>query len=177
MQTPSRPLATWNPVRGAWESTQTALCGHWELFSATWPTSGSMRSGSAFQPPTPAPRTAGSASSSSPGRETLLPTPDAAVFNDGQSVEAWQIRKAREKEKGYNGNGGGTPLAMQVRLLMPTPRASDGEKGGPNQRGSSGDLMLPSAVHSLLPTPTASDRFGAGEHGEGGQELESGDAS
>lgn len=38
--------------------------------------------------------------------------------------------------------------------LLPTPRASDGEKGGPGQRGSSGDLMLPSAV-ALLPTPTA----------------------
>ena len=33
--------------------------------------------------------------------------------------------------------------------LMPTPRATDGTKGGPNQRGSSGDLMLPSAVVSL----------------------------
>jgi hypothetical protein len=31
--------------------------------------------------------------------------------------------------------------------------------------------MLPSAVHSLLPTPTASDRFGAGQHGDGGQDL------
>lgn len=37
--------------------------------------------------------------------------------------------------------------------LMPTPRATDGTKGGPNQRGSSGDLMLPSAVAQLLPTP------------------------
>lgn len=34
--------------------------------------------------------------------------------------------------------------------LMPTPRAGDGEEGGPNQRGSSGDLMLPSmkAAHN-----------------------------
>lgn len=38
--------------------------------------------------------------------------------------------------------------------LLPTPRATDGTKGGPNQRGSSGDLMLLSAVH-LLPTPTS----------------------
>lgn len=38
---------------------------------------------------------------------------------------------------------------------MPTPRATDGTKGGPNQRGSSGDLMLPSAVAQLLPTPNA----------------------
>lgn len=33
--------------------------------------------------------------------------------------------------------------------MLPTPRATDGTKGGPNQRGSSGDLMLPSAVQEL----------------------------
>ena len=36
------------------------------------------------------------------------------------------------------------------RMMLPTPRAKDGMKGGPNQRGSSsGDLMLPSAVMNL----------------------------
>ncbi|MFF7634266.1 hypothetical protein ACFZB9_14090 [Kitasatospora sp. NPDC008050] len=30
--------------------------------------------------------------------------------------------------------------------LLPTPRATDGSKGGPNQRGSKGDLTLPSAA-------------------------------
>ncbi|QDF19426.1 DNA methyltransferase [Gordonia phage McKinley] len=46
---------------------------------------------------------------------------------------------------------------------LPTPRATDGTKGGPNQRGSSGDLMLPSAVqpHNLLPTPRAMDSKGS----------------
>lgn len=44
--------------------------------------------------------------------------------------------------------------------LLPTPRATDGTKGGPNQRGSSGDLMLPSAVMQLLPTPTVADSRG-----------------
>ena len=48
--------------------------------------------------------------------------------------------------------------------LLPTPRATDGSKGGPNQRGSSGDLMLPSAVH-LLPTPTATDHKASGSAG------------
>lgn len=46
------------------------------------------------------------------------------------------------------GRRGGTPDADGVSLL-PTPRATDGTKGGPNQRGSSGDLMLPSAVTNL----------------------------
>lgn len=50
--------------------------------------------------------------------------------------------------------GHGPTLADEVEHLLPTPRATDGTKGGPNQRGSSGDLMLPSAV-MLLPTPRA----------------------
>jgi hypothetical protein len=50
--------------------------------------------------------------------------------------------------------------------LLPTPRATDGTKGGPNQRGSSGDLMLPSAVH-LLPTPTAKCAEGSQTHRSG----------
>jgi DNA (cytosine-5)-methyltransferase 1 len=33
--------------------------------------------------------------------------------------------------------------------LLPTPRATDGTKGCPTQRGSKGDLMLPSAVVGL----------------------------
>jgi DNA (cytosine-5)-methyltransferase 1 len=49
-------------------------------------------------------------------------------------------------------------------MLLPTPLASDGEKGGPNQRGGAGDLRLSSAVQPerLLPTPTVVDR-GAGK--------------
>lgn len=52
------------------------------------------------------------------------------------------------------------PPDDSVPHLLPTPRATDGTKGGPNQRGSSGDLMLPSAVTHLLPTPRRSDGDG-----------------
>ena len=57
--------------------------------------------------------------------------------------------------------------------LLPTPRATDGTKGGPNQRGSKGDLMLPSAVHQLLPTPSVADTQGGRKHrsGERNDEL------
>lgn len=142
--------------------------------------------GGAYELPTSEPHTDASGSSS------LLPTPDAALFNNGQSVDAYLQRKAREKAKGYNGNGGGTSLCMFVQLLptpasrdhkgqreraprrggrttpgagqlpdvvalLPTPRATDGTHGSPNQRGRKGDLMLPSAVVQLLPTPTVQD--------------------
>lgn len=45
---------------------------------------------------------------------------------------------------GAHGTGG---IDLRTAIAtMPTPRATDGTHGGPNQRGSSGDLMLPSAV-------------------------------
>lgn len=43
----------------------------------------------------------------------------------------------------------------ETASLLPTPKATDGDKGGPNQHGSKGDLTLPSAA--LLPTPKATD--------------------
>lgn len=61
-------------------------------------------------------------------------------------------------------------LAAVEEDLLPTPRASDGTKGGPNQRGSSGDLMLPSAVCHLLPTPCAQDGNGGGRFNSDGHQ-------
>lgn len=34
-----------------------------------------------------------------------------------------------------------------IPSLLPTPRATDGAKGGPNMRGSSGDPMLPTVAY------------------------------
>jgi DNA (cytosine-5)-methyltransferase 1 len=73
------------------------------------------------------------------GGLNLLPTPKARDFRSDSPAE--HARKS--------------PALHAVSALLPTPRATDGTKGGPNQRGSSGDLMLPSAVIQLLPTPTA----------------------
>ena len=44
----------------------------------------------------------------------------------------------------------GRPDRTPIEILLPSPRATDGTKGGPNQRGSKGDLMLPSAVHGIF---------------------------
>src|SRR5213078_3931368 len=51
---------------------------------------------------------------------------------------------------------GGADLRTAVWQLLPTPRASDGVKGCPAQRGSKGDLTLPSAA-VRLDTTRASD--------------------
>ena len=61
---------------------------------------------------------------------------------------------------GTSGRDGGLNLQTTIARLLPTPWASDGEKGGPNQRGSSGDPMLPSVIAKLLPTPTVTNQSG-----------------
>lgn len=91
--------------------------------------------------------TVGRAPAQGSGEGALLPSPRTSDTNGA----------------GQHGEGG-MDLRTAVSLL-PTPRAGDGDKGGPNQRGSSGDLMLPSAVAGLandapghlLPTPAVND--------------------
>ena len=45
--------------------------------------------------------------------------------------------------------------------MWPTSRATDGSKGGPNQRGRRGDRMLPSAVHHSNPLTSSPGAFPA----------------
>jgi DNA (cytosine-5)-methyltransferase 1 len=66
----------------------------------------------------------------------LLKTPTASLAVNGGS---------QHPDKRRDG-GHGPTLADGVEFLLPTPIASNGVHGGPNQRGSSGDLMLPAAV-------------------------------
>jgi DNA (cytosine-5)-methyltransferase 1 len=81
----------------------------------------------------------------------FLPTPCASNPNDSEDLASWEARQQRNLAKGINGNGQGLTLSIAVRQLqpaplLPTPRATDATKGGPNQRGSRGDVMLPAAV-------------------------------
>lgn len=114
-------------------------------------------------------RTGGTASSSSDG----WPTPSAMNPNETEDLAAWQARRQRIKDEHKNGNGFGTPLGVAVRL-WPSPRATDGEKGGPNQRGSKDDLMLPSAVQMWATpksSPSGPDYARIGRPDSGGDDL------
>lgn len=76
---------------------------------------------------------------------------------DGWSHVQVGVTKGRAAAAGAGENvSGGARSGAGVITLLPTPRASDGVNGGPNQAGSSGDEMLPSAVMRLLPALGAS---------------------
>ena len=134
------PLAKWNPNRDCWEFTDSIdlLSERLDVYSETFPTSGMTRSGLAFERPTPELRTVGSASS-------FLPTPQAHDAIQGKTPEQVESMRLRT----------GAGVSNLNEVVFPTPRASDGEKGGPNQRGSKGDLTMNSAVQLLLKTPTS----------------------
>lgn len=66
----------------------------------------------------------------------LLPTPVASDSQGGP--------RALPERRTTTGPDHG-PRLRDLATLLPTPRASDAAKGGPNQHGSAGDLMLPSA--------------------------------
>jgi DNA (cytosine-5)-methyltransferase 1 len=68
---------------------------------------------------------------------SLLPTPTANDYKGSTSGR---------REIGEHRHQLDAVTEGMAQRLLPTPRDGDGEKGGPNQAGSSGDLMLPSAV-------------------------------
>jgi hypothetical protein len=179
------PSAFYDRASSSWKTSQGSFLDDLALTlsSLTLPRWGSMRNGFVYELPMSARRMAVTDGS-------LLPTPAAGNFNDGESVESWQARQARLKALGVNGNGMGTPLAMAVQLLK-TPTAQLAVNGGsqhPDKRREGGHgptladqvehllptpdtthgrkttrtaLLLPGAVE-LLPTPNASDWKGSG---------------
>ncbi len=126
-------------------------------------------------------------------RHPLLPTPTAVAYGSNKSTSAGATRRpglhtlgrllptptVADSRSSANATAGrsnpdsghaGCTLTDAARLL-PTPRATDGTKGCPGQRGSHGDLTLPSAAVRMLPTPRASDGHGVCQHGDGGPDL------
>lgn len=82
----------------------------------------------------------------------LLPTPAA---NDSGNTPEDHLRKKPGRTQVTSlqiiADYGLFPSGGKV---LPTPKGSDAEKGGPNMRGSSGDYALP-AIGNLLPAETA----------------------
>ncbi|WP_319461478.1 hypothetical protein [Micromonospora sp. RTP1Z1] len=127
-------------------------------------------------------------------RHGLLPTPTVADSRSSANATAGRLTPLlghagrtltdaarllptpRASDTGTPGRRAGRGFRPPLsQVLLPTPRATDGEKGCPGQRGSHGDLTLPSAAVRVpartLPTPRASDGRGPGRHGDGGNDL------
>lgn len=91
---------------------------------------------------------------------------------DASGCSSWPTAKVATGAYSYSRGDRTKPVDNLIGAAekWPSPRGTDGEKGGPNQRGSKGDLMLPSAA-AQWPTPRASDTNGPGAHWTGGADL------
>lgn len=117
---------------GQWVTSQRMLFSdHSEPYCGRLPKAGGMRNGVIF---------------------ARTPWEPATSASDGSAWPTATTDSFRDRDKPYS--QGGTPLALAVK--WPTAKATDGTKGGPNQRGSSGDMTLPSATVKW-PTATALD--------------------
>jgi len=145
-----QPTQTWNTVRGVWEKQGIAnlLCEHWELFSETWQTSGTMRNGKVYELPTLAHHITDSECSSSP----ILRTPAASEAERGHQPE--DKSKAR---------GGQVTLSGQMMTYFPTPNTMDHLPARtPEQKelnkGKGGYANVrETVVNDLMPTRVASE--------------------
>jgi DNA (cytosine-5)-methyltransferase 1 len=72
--------------------------------------------------------------------QQLLPTPCRRDYKVGFATARDRVNGATLSDIAQQ------QLAAGAAPLLPTPRHSDADKGGPNQHGTKGDLMLPSAV-------------------------------
>ena len=155
-----RQFAYYDPDSQSWRMwPATGLWGSIE-YSETWPKTGYMSDGQAYELPTSVPPTTGNASSSS----RHLPTLKAADGIMGRPRTA-----GRPIEKS-------THLGTIVTLL-PTPRTTDATNSmtAPSAMKHVADgfgslpevigaKLLPNPGVPVMPTPTASDATGGGQH-------------
>ena len=146
-----KPLAIWNSARDVWETPQTEglFCEHLDVYSETFPTSGSTRSGVAYAQPTWEPAIPGSGYSFLPD-DRLLMTPVAL-----EAKKATMLPSQHRKDQGHQ-----VWLTNQIRDVqdlniktLPTPTTSDTNGAG---KHGDGGLDLRTAV-SLLPTGESTD--------------------
>lgn len=136
-------FATWDRDSSTWRTAQCSLLGGLDEYSETWPTSGSMRSGTCWERLTLEPPI-------SENESGLLPTPVAidtgSRFNrsvsDGASLRP-------------------TLGAMARFDLWPTPTASLGTKGGrvTPRKGREGGTLIEAVSARHWPTPTVKGNY------------------
>lgn len=167
-------IAGWNSARRVWETSreESILCEHLEPYLETWPSTGMMRDGQAFELPTQRwePPTSGSALSSSPSAETLFRTPTASETAGGMLHPETARAKGQTLKLGSQIVAEFAPEHFPGRLF-PTPVAQEAAKAPAaqtaEQKAKTGQVWLTNVANSvsvanggkLLPTPKAGDSY------------------
>lgn len=163
--TSAKQFAIYDPDSSSWKMwPDTGLWGSIE-FSETWPRTGCMFDGRAFELPTLVPRITGSGCSSSP----RLPTPRAT--RGGSATETVNMLPTPTACEGKTGDtevehSRNSPGLGAVTFHFPTPRTTDANGAG---RHGTGGQDLRTTVAAVFPTPSAADGSG-GKHNSAGHQ-------
>jgi len=141
-----KQIAIWNSVRGVWEKPGMVnlLCEHWGLFSETWPTSGTMRNGVAYQRLMPVRPTTGS-------EFLLLRTPAASEAERGHQPEDKARARGGQVTLSGQTNFGGNfdrfePAVRRWEEVTgndaPSPTKPDGRDGVPRLSSKFTEWMM-----------------------------------
>lgn len=153
-ETSPKPFAYFDRGSSSWRTSPPSPDEDSTEYSGTWPRSGTTRDGCAFELPKLEQPTIATDGSALP---SLLPTPLARDWKAGTGNRHGKMSRPLSEVALL------LPAEPLPMAMLPTPRASDGPKGAPNQRDSSGRYThLPAAVVHLLPTPIAGDSKNTG---------------
>ena len=148
-------LASYDPASSSWRTSQRCLVEGWTVFSETWPRSGMMRSGTAYQLAPLAPLTSGTGSGS-------WPTPNASPLTNSTSLTCSGDGRTKPNKLGGAVAMWPTPTTFYTRENWPIEkvRAKQAEvkaatlAKGKHQTGNGFGLHLAHAV-KMWPTPTS----------------------
>lgn len=135
----SRSWRMW-PATGLWGSIE---------YSETWPRTGFMSDGRAFELPTSAPPTTASDCSSSHGK--VLPTPDTNPGGGGPLTTAERRAQGRTASV-FNAVMEMTPVVGNQVKTLPTPRTTDSH--GPGRHGTGGQDLRTVVAETWAGAPT-----------------------
>ena len=132
-------LANYDPASFSWRTSQRCLVEGWTVFSETWPRSGMMRGGIAYQLPPLAPLTSGTGYGSWPTPRTC-----SAMAATITPASVWKDSRFPNLE------------TVVGRRLWPTPKASAAGPDFAKVGRSATGISLATAV-AMWPTPSARD--------------------
>jgi hypothetical protein len=143
-------LANFDPDTSSWRTSQHCLVEGLETFSETWPRSGMMRNGTAYQLPPLVPRTYEIECGSSLGRPQLHKGPEeSGYWPTPRAIDNGQIKTSRTDSRNLKSS----PTLSEMVLRWPTPTARDYRSPGRSRlerTGSTAGECLPQAIGGQL---------------------------
>lgn len=165
--TSCEPFAKWDRDSQSWKTSEATCLWALTLSSLTLPAWGGLHDGELCEHPTPERLTSGPAFSSLPTPAAMLGASDVdfQVSGDGRTKPnklGWAIGEMLptptvDDASNITRASGCYNSLTRTATMLPTPRATDGPKGGPGQVNGRGVPDSLPAISALLPTPAVND--------------------